>query len=108
MSDWQEAAVTFAQKHNYRHAPGVHIIDLLSELGEVAKAMLTASAYGEGAFRPNPAIADEMGDLLYAMCLLADAVDVDLDSALRQTLIKYETRWQETGHIANPTSQLQE
>ena len=46
----------------------------------------------------NPALADELGDLLYSLCELATAVNVDLDHALTTALAKYEARWQEKGH----------
>ena len=98
MENWQERAHQFAQKHNFSHTPGVTALDLLSELGEVAKELLKATDYGKHAPNKNPALADELGDLLYSLCELATAVNVDLDQALTAALAKYEARWQEKGH----------
>jgi NTP pyrophosphatase (non-canonical NTP hydrolase) len=102
MNDWQQAVSNFAQKHNLTHPIGVYAIDLLSELGEVAKEILLATEYGEN---PSPQfdqkIAGELGDVLYSLCLLATAVDVDLEDALQITLQKYEARWQHKGHIGS-------
>lgn len=98
MENWQERAHKFAQKHNLTHDPGVTALDLLSEFGEVAKELLKATNYGRHDPIDNPAIADELGDMLYSLCQLATAVNVDLDQALTAALAKYEARWQEKGH----------
>ena len=72
MSSWQKSASNFAEKHNLTHSAGVYAIDLLSELGEVAKEILIATEYGKN---PTPQfdqkIAGELGDVLYTLCLLA-------------------------------------
>lgn len=101
MENWQERAHEFAQKHNLAHAPGVYALDCLSEFGEVAKELLKATDYGRHDPANNPAIADELGDMLYSLCQLATAVNVDLDQALTTALAKYEARWQEKGHLGS-------
>ena len=98
MDNWQERSHQFAQKHNLSHTAGVTALDLLSEFGEVAKELLKATNYGEHDPIYNSAMTEEMGDLLYSLCQLATAVNVDLDQALTATLAKYEARWQEKGH----------
>ena len=50
-------------------------------------------------FRPE--ITDELGDLLYSLCLLAEVVGVDLDEAFQAMLHKYEQRRQAKGHIGS-------
>ncbi len=94
MENWQTRAVNFAQNHNLSHPPSVYALDLMSELGEVAKEILLATGYGERPFDPTPNLATELGDALYSLCQLATAVDVDLDAALTAVLNKYEQRWQ--------------
>lgn len=102
MENWQERAHNFAQKHNLTHDPGVTALDLLSEFGEVAKELLKATDYGRhDPLFDNPAIADELGDMLYSLCQLATAVNVDLDQALTAALAKYEARWQAKGHLGS-------
>ncbi|WP_420640906.1 MazG nucleotide pyrophosphohydrolase domain-containing protein [Candidatus Leptofilum sp.] len=98
MKNWQQLSRDFAQKHNLTHSPGVTALDLLSEFGEVAKELLKATDYGRHDPIDNPAITDELGDMLYSLCQLATAVNVDLDQALTTALAKYEARWQEKGH----------
>jgi len=101
MTNWQHQAVEFAQKHNFSPDPGVYALDCLSEMGEVAKEILQATAYGRRPPQWTPEIRAEMGDLLYSLCLLAESVDVDLDQALAETLAKYTQRWQEKGDIGS-------
>ena len=83
MSDnWQGRAVAFAEGYDLLHAPETHALDLVSEVGEVAKELLLATDYGKRPFQPSlsrPHLTDEMGDVLYSLCLLATAVNVDLD-----------------------------
>ncbi|MCA9948005.1 MAG: hypothetical protein KDE48_00020 [Anaerolineales bacterium] len=96
--NWQTQANDFAQKHNLQHSASVYALDLMSELGEVAKEILLASEYGQQPPRFTPDIAAELGDVLYSLCLLATAVDVDLETALARTLNQYESRRRQKGH----------
>lgn len=101
MTNWQDRATNFAEKHNLTRPPGVYALDLLSELGEVAKEILLATDYGKRPFSPQsdqPDLAGELGDALYSLCLLAHASGVDLEEAFTITLNKYEQRWQQQGN----------
>jgi len=101
MTNWQQRASEFAEKHNLIRSPGVYALDLLSELGEVAKEILLATDYGK---RPLPTqfnqsdLAGELGDALYSLCLLAHASGIDLEAAFATTLTKYEQRRQQQGN----------
>jgi NTP pyrophosphatase (non-canonical NTP hydrolase) len=101
--NWQQQTAEFAQKRNLTREPGVYALDLLSELGEVAKLILEATGYGKRPFPPQPPteLSGELGDALYSLCQLATAAHVDLDTALAETLAKYETRWQAQGHMGS-------
>lgn len=96
--NWQRRAADFAAKHNLHHDPRVYALDLMSELGEVAKEILLATDYGKRPYSQNEAIAGELGDTLYSLCQLATAAGVDLEDAFSQTLRKYEARWQARQH----------
>ena len=102
--NWQKQAVQFARNHNLEHDPGVYALDLMSELGEVAKELLLASDYGRTVPKVSPNLAAELGDVLYSLCMLATAVDVDLDSAFATTLQKYKQRWQTSHQIGSQLS----
>jgi len=93
----QEKVWAFATRYGLLRAPELHLLDLLAEVGEVAKAILTASDYGQHAPKLSPQLAEELGDAGYALFALACAVEVDLETALEQALAKYEARLKERG-----------
>ena len=99
--NWQTRATQFAQNHNLQHTPSVYALDLMSELGEVAKEILLATDYGQTTPQFDNKLADELGDALYSLCLLASAADIDLDAAFDATLLKYQQRWQTKDHIGS-------
>lgn len=99
--NWQQQAAEFAKKQNLNHPPGVYALDLMSELGEVAKEILLATRYGERPLSSIPAITAELGDVLYSLCQLATSAGVDLDEAFDLTLQKYRKRQQASGHIGS-------
>lgn len=99
--NWQERADEFARKHNLHRPPGVYALDLVSEVGEVAKEVLLATDYGRRPPEFRDAFAGEVGDVLYTLCLLASSAEVDLEVAFTTTLEKYEQRWQEKGHLGS-------
>ncbi len=99
--NWQQQAADFAEKQNLTHPPGVYALDLISEIGEVAKEILLTTGYGKRPFSPPPSpdLTLELGDALYSLCQLATSAGVDLDTALALALEKYQRRQQagETG-----------
>lgn len=100
--NWQQQASNFSQDRNLAHTAGVYVLDLISELGEVAKEILRATNYGEHeTFETTSDLEGELGDVLYSLCMLATTLNVDLDEALSATLHKYEVRWQEKGHMGS-------
>lgn len=102
MKTWQQQANEFAQNHNLSHPPSVYALDLMSELGEVAKEILLATDYGKRPFQPTSDLQSELGDALYSLCQLANSTGIDLDDAFTATLAKYESRWQTKGHFGSP------
>ncbi len=99
--NWQQQSAEFAKNHNLIHDPGVHLLDLLSELGEVAKEWLLATDYGNQPPEHRPELESELGDALYSLCLVAESAEIDLDSALTTTLAKYERRFASKGNIGS-------
>jgi len=92
VANWQQKVAAFAQRHNLLHDPATHALDLVSEVGEVVKEMLLATDYGRRAPQFRPQLADELGDTLYSLLMLAEACRVETDSALSAALEKYEHR----------------
>lgn len=82
----------FLRKHDLARPPAERLLDLTSEVGEVAKEVLKATGYGERAFAPPEAWAEELGDLLYCVLALAAETGVDAERALAGALDKMERR----------------
>ncbi len=94
---FQRRCRAFLARHGLSHAPQIHALDLVSEVGEVAKALLEGSEYGDLALQPTPALEEELGDAFFSLVALAESLDVDLETALNKALNKYETRIAERG-----------
>jgi len=94
-SAWQRRVAAFMRRHRLLHDPATHALDLISEVGEVAKQVLLATDYGRRPPQFRPELADELGDALYSLLALAEAGGVDGDDALRAALEKYQRRIEE-------------
>ena len=78
---------------------------LMEEVGELARIM--ARRYGEQSEKEsdkNKDLGDEMADILFVLCCLANQTGIDLDTALVQNLEK-KTKRDATRHHDNPKLQ---
>ena len=96
-SDMQRKVACFIEANGMEMSPESRLLDLVSEVGEAAKAILKETDYGRTEFQPGPEWADELGDTLFALICLANATGVDLEKALDQVLEKYRDRLNATG-----------
>ena len=94
---FQRRCRAFLARHGLSHSPQIHALDLVSEVGEVAKALLESSEYGELPVGRTVALEEELGDAFFSLVALAESLDVDLERALDGALEKYETRLAERG-----------
>ncbi|MFC7186750.1 MazG-like family protein [Halorubrum yunnanense] len=92
----QERVAAFVAEHGLETDLAHRVLDVESELGEVAKEVATSTDYGS-----DPAAAavatDEVGDALFALLALAETADVDAGDALDESLAKYEARIESSG-----------
>jgi NTP pyrophosphatase (non-canonical NTP hydrolase) len=86
------------ERYGLGHTPQNHALDLMSEVGEVAKSLLQASDYGQSPLQLSPALSEELGDAFYSLAALAESLNVDLEAALDSALAKYEARLALQGH----------
>lgn len=91
----------FIARHALTAPPGARLLDLISEVGELAKTSLKATAYGRTSFVPDDAWRDEIGDVYFSLLALASASGVDLDHVLGATLLKYRSRHARSGEIGS-------
>lgn len=78
---------------------------LMEEVGELARIM--ARRYGEQSEKESDKdkdLGDEMADILFVLCCLANQTGIDLDAALEKNLAK-KTERDATRHLDNPKLQ---
>jgi NTP pyrophosphatase (non-canonical NTP hydrolase) len=81
--------------------PSARALDLSSEVGEVCKEILKSTQYGTRAFQPTPNLERELGDAFFSLLTLASSINVDLDAALEQVLVKMRERLEQTGQLGS-------
>ncbi len=89
---WQQRVAAFARRYGLLHDPATHMLDLVTEVSEVAKEMLLATDYGQRPPQFRPELTGEIGDTLYSLLILTEACGVDADSALSAAPQKYAHR----------------
>jgi NTP pyrophosphatase (non-canonical NTP hydrolase) len=94
--DAQRRVAEFVATHDLHAAPEYRLLDLVSEVGELAKDANVSTDYGS---TPEDVAIndDELGDALFALLALAESLDVDAGSALETALEKYEERIDTSG-----------
>lgn len=90
MNDQQKVA-EFIDAHDLETPPEFRLLDLVSELGEVAKNATESTDYGEDPSQLELE-SDEIGDVLFALLAVSDALDIDASEALDESLDKYGAR----------------
>ena len=94
--DEQSRVASFVAENELEAPAAYRLLDAVSELGEVSKAVCTSTAYGD--VPADVAVPeDELGDALFALLALCVELDVDARTALETSLSKYENRLAETG-----------
>ena len=94
--DEQQQVAAFIEEHDLTAPSEYRLLDLHSEVGELAKDAAVSTDYGESP--ENLTIAsDEIGDALFALLALAESLDVDADEALDEALEKYRDRMADSG-----------
>ncbi len=92
MKELQNQVEHFIQQHELQTTAECFALDIVSEIGEVAKEILRASNYGRKTPESRNKVASELGDLLYSLIALANHLEVDLENQLHKTLDKYRRR----------------
>lgn len=99
LNELQKKVSNFEEIHDLKTTPDIRVLDLLSELGEVAKEVCRCSNYGKGKLELEQTIWEmELGDVLFGVIALANATQVNLEKALNATISKMEMRIAAKGH----------
>lgn len=92
MKELQEKIKKFCEENNMNSPTEHRALDVMFELGEVAKEILKMSDYGRGPVKLKEEIKLELGDVFYSLITLANNLNIDLEEALRIAIKKYENR----------------
>ncbi len=101
MREEQAKVSAFIQAYGLGQNPQARMLDLISEVGELSKELLKASGYGELPVELTASIKEELGDCLFSVLCLSEALGTDAQEALDMVLRKYEQRFAATGQIGN-------
>ena len=94
--DDQKRVAAFLEANDLHASPEYRVLDLVSEVGELAKDVNESTGYGSNPY--EVAInEDEIGDTLFALLALCEGLDVNATTALETALEKYEGRIAESG-----------
>ncbi|HEV8634408.1 MAG TPA: MazG-like family protein [Chloroflexota bacterium] len=94
---FQQKVADFVDAHDLRTGAEFRLLDLVAELGELAKEALKATGYGRRPFIPDERWDDELADVFFSLVCLANSTAVDLDRALDRALAKYGQRLGQRG-----------
>lgn len=98
--DEQRKVASFVQQNEMEAPPAYRLLDLVSEVGEVAKDAAESTDYGDSPtdLEISP---DEVGDVLFSLLALTEALEIDAGDALDEALAKYDERITESGTAAS-------
>lgn len=83
----------FIAQHNLETQPAFSLLDVMAELGDVARELLKSTDYGR---HPETADSTQMreaiGDLMFSVAYLSTLYDVDPEAALWESVRKFESK----------------
>ena len=95
----------FIAQHNLETQPAFSLLDIMAELGELARTLLKDTDYGR---RPGGADSTQMreavGDLMFAVAYLSTLYDVDPEAALWESVHKFERTLEPNATVSEITT----
>ena len=102
MRHLQDKVKNFCEQHDLSTSSEVRFLDIVSELGELAKEILLQSDYGKKTIDRSARLEEEVGDTIFSLIALSNSFDIDMEVALDKVLKKYELR-SHNGSIGSTT-----
>ena len=99
MDEQQQRVKDWMARYGLGTDPQARMLDLSSEVGELAKEVLKSTAYGTKPFTPTAPLEEELGDCLFSLLWVSVALGLDGEKALDQALEKYWARFAEAGDM---------
>lgn len=103
MDEQQQRVKDLMARYGLGTDPQVRMLDLSSEVGELAKEVLKSTAYGTRPFTPTASLEEELGDCLFSLLCLSESLGLEAQPALEKVLQKYQRRFAESGEIGHRT-----
>ena len=97
----QKTVNAFIHKYNLQADEHTRYIDLISEIGELGKEILSSTNYGKKPYSQTTATTEELGDCIFSLFALCCEMNVDAEEALRRAIAKYEARYEQKGSIGS-------
>ena len=97
----QKSVYDFIAKYNLNTDAPTRYIDLVSEIGELGKEILTSTDYGKESFTTTTPMVDEVGDCLFSLFALCKELGIDAQEAIDNSLSKYEQRFATKGDVGS-------
>jgi len=97
----QKMVSDFMFKYKLQNNGEIRYIDLVSEVGELGKEIIQGSNYGKNCYAKTKRTQDEIGDCLFSLFALCCSLDINAEEALKNSMLKYEKRFEEKGDICS-------
>lgn len=89
---FQKTVAHFVEVNRLEVSVQARLLDLVSEVGELAKEALKGTHYGRESFYPTSEWASELADALFSLICMANSTGVNLEAGLDEVLDKYRQR----------------
>ena len=100
-NDFQQKVKEFMDENKMNNPVEYRMLDLVDEIGEVAKEICKMSKYGTEKPTFREEIKTELGDAFYSLTTVANYYEVDLLEALEIVMQKYKKRINKGGHAGS-------
>ena len=87
--------------HQTKMPVSARLLDIQSELGELAKEYLKPTKYGTSNFEVTDDFKLEFGDVLYSLLSLAEETGVEAEECLKMVLAKYKARLEKNNKLGS-------
>jgi NTP pyrophosphatase (non-canonical NTP hydrolase) len=100
-NEFQKKVKDFMEENKMNNPIENRMLDLVDEIGEVAKEINKMSEYGTKPPEFREEIIMELGDAFYSLITVANYYDVDLSKSLDMAMEKYKKRIIKGGHAGS-------
>ena len=91
----------FNEKYMKPLSHDIRMLDIQSEIGELAKEVVKSEDYGKADFKITEDLKMELGDAIYSLLSFAIENGIDPKEVLKSAIEKYENRMIKKGHIGS-------